>query len=136
MRFEAICDLNERGEYDLPLVDCDGITRIDWRVMVRQLVGDVLRGISPGAMSMRFHRGVAASVARFVAGFREYPVVLSGGCFQNRVLTELISERLSDHPRQVCLPGVIPPNDGGLAAGQLAVALARLSGSSVETESR
>ena len=40
-------------------------------------------------------------------------------------LTELVAELQADGPQPLGLPGVIPPNDGGLAAGQLAVAAAR-----------
>jgi hydrogenase maturation protein HypF len=53
------------------------------------------------------------------------PVVLTGGVFQNRVLTELVTEMHNDESQPLGLPGTLPPNDGGLAAGQLAVAAAR-----------
>jgi hydrogenase maturation protein HypF len=52
-------------------------------------------------------------------------VVLSGGCFQNRFLAERTLEALEASGRRVYLHGQIPPGDGGLAVGQLAVALAR-----------
>ncbi len=76
---------------------------------------------------MRFHRSVARAIAAIASHYPQRPVVLSGGCFQNRVLTELVAHELRDHPQRVGLPGVIPPNDGGLAAGQLAVAFAKLN---------
>ena len=52
-------------------------------------------------------------------------VVLSGGCFQNRLLAERTAEEIGAAGRRVHLHGQVPPGDGGLAAGQLAVALAR-----------
>ena len=52
-------------------------------------------------------------------------MVLCGGVFQNKLLTELIAEMQSGFPQPLGLPGVIPTNDGGLAAGQLAVAAAK-----------
>lgn len=126
MRLEAACDLAASGEYELPLDDSGKIMQLDWRPMIRQLQGDQIGGVSVGTIAMKFHRAIATAVARVVARFPDYPVVLSGGCFQNRILTELIAERLIDHPEPIGLPGLIPPNDGGLAAGQLAIAQARL----------
>jgi hydrogenase maturation protein HypF len=52
-------------------------------------------------------------------------VVLSGGCFRNRLLTERVLDALRD--RRVHRHQTIPPGDGGLAAGQLAVALAQIA---------
>jgi hydrogenase maturation protein HypF len=53
-------------------------------------------------------------------------VVLSGGCFQNAVLFELIERQLHDAGFRVLSHSVVPTNDGGLALGQAAVAAARL----------
>jgi hydrogenase maturation protein HypF len=52
-------------------------------------------------------------------------VVLSGGVFQNRLLLEGCARRLRDVGLEVLFPAVLPPNDGGIAYGQVAVAMAR-----------
>jgi hydrogenase maturation protein HypF len=52
------------------------------------------------------------------------PIVLGGGCFQNRRLLERTRTVLRAAGRTVFAAGRIPPNDGGLAVGQLGVALA------------
>ena len=49
------------------------------------------------------------------------PLVLSGGVFQNRVLLELVLDRITD----AILPNQIPPNDGGIALGQMMFAVGR-----------
>ena len=67
-----------------------------------------------------------ADFASTLARLRELPVALCGGCFQNRVLTELVAESFAGQ-RPLATPGVIPTGDGGLAAGQLAIAGARLA---------
>ena len=51
-------------------------------------------------------------------------VALAGGVFQNALLLEELLPRIGDH--HVLLPHCIPPNDGGIAYGQAAVALARM----------
>ena len=45
-------------------------------------------------------------------------VVLSGGVFQNRLLTALLRQRLKGSGFRVYEPRRVPSNDGGLALGQ------------------
>jgi hydrogenase maturation protein HypF len=54
------------------------------------------------------------------------PVVLSGGCFQNRLLTELTLARLQAAGVQVYWHQRVPPNDGGIALGQVVAAARQL----------
>jgi hydrogenase maturation protein HypF len=83
-------------------------------------------GRSAAALSLSFHGAIADVVDSVVERFAGYKVVLSGGCFQNRILTEMIVGRLKVKSREVLTHGQIPPNDGGLAAGQIAIAAALL----------
>ena len=51
--------------------------------------------------------------------------MLSGGVFQNRRLLDRTAALLADGGLRVLTPELLPPNDGGIAYGQLAVAAAR-----------
>jgi hydrogenase maturation protein HypF len=126
MWLESACDPAAEGAYDFPQREAR-LAELDWRPMICQLLDDRAAGVSPGTMAMRFHRALAAATVTFVRQYAPLPVVLAGGTFQNRVLTELIAEGMSDGNQLLGLPGLIPPNDGGLAAGQLAVACANLN---------
>jgi hydrogenase maturation protein HypF len=124
MRLEAACDPTAPGAYELPYVSAEpGI--LDWRPTVRDLLRDRQRGASPGEIAMRFHRALAGGIAQVARQFSHLPVLLGGGCFHNKVLTELVATRLAEHGHEVATPGIIPVGDGGLAAGQLAIAAAR-----------
>ncbi len=123
MRLEALADTTATGQYPLPLEPGD-VPELDWRPALRALCEDLQRGTSPSTVAMRFHRTLAAGIFDVCRGRSELPVVLSGGVFQNRVLTELLYEMWADHPQLVSWPGILPPGDGGLAAGQLAAAMA------------
>ncbi|MEZ6061334.1 MAG: carbamoyltransferase HypF [Planctomycetaceae bacterium] len=135
MLLEAACDQSTDGEYSFRLDDTGAHLQLDWRPLIAQVVSDNASGVRPGTMAMKFHRAVASGVAAVVSRFQDVPVIVGGGCFQNKILTELIHERLASHPLPVGLPGNIPPNDGGLAAGQLAVAAARLNAATVNRRS-
>jgi hydrogenase maturation protein HypF len=78
-------------------------------------------------MAAKFHKGVASAVvalARRLTGFDT--VVLTGGCFQNAVLFELIERDLREIGLRVLSHSSVPANDGGLSLGQAMVAAARL----------
>lgn len=105
-----------------------GVTpwRIDWSPvlgLIRQ------RGQDTTAVAAAFHRALAAAIAEVAAAFAPRPVVLAGGCFQNRLLLELSLAALRARGCEAHLPLRLPPNDGALALGQLAVAQACLEGS-------
>ena len=78
--------------------------------------------------ALDFHVTMAAAVAEVLGilsvrtGLRT--VALAGGVFQNALLLEELLPRIGDH--HVLLPHRIPPNDGGIAYGQAAVALAQM----------
>lgn len=121
MRLEDAADLADQVRYPFPLTE-DSPQQLDWRPLFAAIISDRRMRTSPGAISMRFHRALAAGIAAVVRRHPGLPIVLGGGVFQNRLLTELVVAGLGG-TRRLCLPGTIPPNDGGLAAGQLAIAL-------------
>jgi hydrogenase maturation protein HypF len=129
MLLEAVCDNADTGTYSFPIAEGE-LLRLDWRPLLAGILGDMVRSIDPARIAMRFHRSLARGIADMARPFAELPLVLCGGCFQNRVLTELVLEMLEGHASSVATPGVIPTGDGGLAAGQLAVAAERICGGS------
>lgn len=80
-------------------------------------------GVSPSAIALHFHQVLAAAVVEMAEAMQQETeiqrVVLSGGCFQNALLFELCRSGLENAGFQVFWPQALPPNDGGLALGQL-----------------
>lgn len=123
MRLEAVVDRSVTGSYNFPLVPGD-VAELDWRPLLTGLLADRERGAEPAQMAMRFHRSLAVGIIQVCRAQPTTPVVLTGGVFQNRLLTELVAELHDDASQPLGLPGLIPVNDGGLAAGQVAVVAA------------
>jgi hydrogenase maturation protein HypF len=130
---EAATDPAVADEYPLPLLppeECEpaagdrAIPRGDWRPLLSAMLADLASGVEAGAVAARFHNALArwAAIVASLQPLRE--VVLSGGCFQNRFLTERTLDALGRVNRRAYFPSQIPPGDGGLAVGQLAVAMA------------
>lgn len=110
--------------------------RIDPRPVLSGLVDDLRAGHPVEAMADGFHHAVADLVVRLVAelpvpaeldrdGVDDRPVVLSGGVFQNALLTGRILEAMAPTGRTVHTHRIVPPNDGGLALGQAWIAAHR-----------
>jgi hydrogenase maturation protein HypF len=102
---------------------------IDIRPMIREIAGDIIRGGDPGEISGRFHYTVADIIVQTVSRIRKDSgigtVAISGGTFQNRIVSRLVENRLMDHGFSIYIPEKVPANDGGIALGQLAVAAVR-----------
>lgn len=124
MLLESACDPTEPQAYPIA-VEEDPNLQLDWRPLIRRLMRDRAAGVSPASMAMRFHRGLAIAIYQVCRRFPALPVVLGGGVFQNRILVELLVNLFADVPQPLRFPVTIPPGDGGLAAGQLAVAVSQ-----------
>ena len=92
---------------------------IDWQPLLEGLLTDISQGQSVAHCAARFHSALAEVTVTVARQVGVPDVALTGGCFQNRLLSELTIDRLRAvgfHPhwhRQV------PPNDGGIALGQV-----------------
>lgn len=127
MLLESRCGMtvaNHDDSYPLPLIADAPCPRLDWRPMVARIVDDLAAGTSIQTIAIRFHRGLAHGITAVIAQHPHLPIVLGGGCFQNRVLTESVAALAYASGRDLATPSTIPPGDGGLAAGQLAIAIA------------
>ena len=102
---------------------------LDPRPTIIAVLADLAAGVPVGTISARFHAGLAQATAQVVALIaREAKLdtaVLSGGVFQNRLLLELTVPALEAEGLRVLVPERLPPNDGQIAYGQVAVAAAR-----------
>jgi len=94
----------------------------DWRPTVIAVLRDRERGVDVERIAARFHLALADLGAALAARHPRVPVALSGGCFQNGVLVCEVTQRILADGGVVHTPWQVPPNDGGLALGQLAVA--------------
>ncbi|MGO8836207.1 MAG: carbamoyltransferase HypF [Limisphaerales bacterium] len=96
---------------------------LDWSPMIEAILTDVRQGVNVGTISARFHNTLAESVVAVAKRAGQDRVVLSGGCFQNRYLTERTVRRLQAEGFRPYWHQRVPPNDGGIALGQVIAAL-------------
>jgi hydrogenase maturation protein HypF len=144
MALEFAADGTVGDAYHLPLVAADALETggmgqwatawarrsdllvLDWRPMVKDLLTDLQEQLPAGIIAARFHNALVEAIVAVAHRVGERRVALSGGCFQNRWLTERSAQRLSDAGFEVLLHSQVPPNDGCISLGQVAVAAARM----------
>lgn len=122
---------SDDGEYPYEVASVDGRLVIDTRPLIRAVAHDARSGRDPAVIARRFHEGLATATvdvcAQLSATTGISDVVLSGGVFLNAVLTVSCTRRMERAGLRVFRHRLVPPNDGGLSLGQVAVAAARLS---------
>jgi hydrogenase maturation protein HypF len=111
-------------------VDASPADVLDTRPLLEALLEGLARGTPVHDLSWLFHDALADAMARaagrLAKSTRIREVALSGGCFLNVLLTERVRAGLEGEGLACLLHESVPPNDGGLAFGQAAVAVARL----------
>jgi hydrogenase maturation protein HypF len=132
MRFEgqaamdlefAIDGIETDEAYRLSLVTNHSPLVLDWSPVIVAILADVENGVSAGKISAKFHNALAEAVVSVSKSFGLNRVALSGGCFQNRYLTEIIVRRLRAENFQPYWHQRVPTNDGGIALGQVVAAI-------------
>jgi len=87
----------------------DGVIDID--LMIREIISEQSKEVAVS----KFFNTVIEIIKSIYRDYREYPLVVSGGVFQNSILLELLLREFED----IYIPSKIPPNDGGIALGEI-----------------
>ncbi len=127
IELEALVDAHESCCY--PVALCDG--ELDPRPLLCELTEDLAHGLDVPVLAARFHNTIARATADACVWLREErpeldTAVLSGGVWQNQTLLLRTVPLLEECGFRVLTHTRVPPNDGGLALGQLAIAAYQL----------
>ncbi len=136
IELEQLADPGELGSYPalvtaLPVAEDSGHVPliVSGPDLVRAATEDLVAGVAAPVIAGRFHNAVAAAIATVCAQLRDRTglgvVALSGGVFQNLLLTSRVATALTESGFRVLRHSRVPCNDGGISLGQAAVAGAR-----------
>lgn len=125
--WEQAADMTAEGAYEFALLSVKNTLLLDWRPVVKALIEDILNGVPMGTLSARFHRGVIRLILQVAQWAKDrygvQKIALSGGCFQNAVLTAGAEQALTAAGYTVFANERLPANDGNIAFGQVAAVL-------------
>ncbi|VXD24749.1 Carbamoyltransferase HypF [Planktothrix serta PCC 8927] len=113
------CDLPQ------PLEKGENMNYFNWESIIQGILQDKINQKPINLISAKFHNTLVEAVVEIAKKLGEKTITLSGGCFQNQYLIEHIIKRLCQEQFQVYWSQKIPPNDGGLALGQVAFLINR-----------
>jgi hydrogenase maturation protein HypF len=122
VELEQIADRDERGAYPFAIDAQEGSYILDPDPAIAAVVEDIQRKETPSCISSRFHATVARMILEMLTRMRGETgiteAVLSGGVFQNALLTDLAVSLLEERGFTVLTHRLVPPNDGGISLGQ------------------
>jgi hydrogenase maturation protein HypF len=98
------------------------LTSGDWGPLIQAVISDMRAGAAVPLIAARFHNALVAWIVEVAAQSQLKQIVLSGGVFQNRYLTERTAAVLESRGFVVVTHHRVPPNDGGIALGQVVMA--------------
>jgi hydrogenase maturation protein HypF len=116
----TLAGAKEDSSYPYVIRDQGDALLLDWEPAVRAVLAEPTT--DPAIASARFHNTLVDMAVDVAARIGERNVVLSGGCFQNRYLTERMVSRLLGAGYRPYWHQRVPPNDGGIALGQIMAA--------------
>jgi hydrogenase maturation protein HypF len=119
----ALAHTKEDNSYPYAVDTVEDVLVLDWEPAVRAALAE--GDGDTAAAAARFHNMLVDMAAHVAHKVGETNVVLSGGCFQNRYLTERLVARLQREGFRPYWHQRIPPNDGGIALGQIIATQAR-----------
>lgn len=119
----AIAEFETDDRYTFEILTGQSPAIADWLPMGQEILADVCCGLSLENISAKFHNTLVEIIIAVAKQIGAERVVLTGGCFQNKYLTERAIQRLRTEGFYPYWHQRIPPNDGGIALGQIVAAL-------------
>ena len=109
--------INPHLHYPIRVIEAECLL-LDWQPLLTGVLAD-LNHISREEIAARIHHSLANWVFAIAEKTNATRLVLSGGCFQNAYLVDAIVHAQQAQDYQLFRHATIPPNDGGLALGQI-----------------
>jgi hydrogenase maturation protein HypF len=140
MELETLATGQVRKSYPYEITRDGDKTVLDLRPLVLAIADDRLKGKDPAAIAAAFHKTIVGALVAMAVAVREQTglgkAVLSGGCFQNRMLLEGTVRELEKTGFEVYTHQMLPANDGCIALGQAVVAAARIEARGTRNEDK
>ena len=118
MKLESLADINNKDIYNIDISDFS-----DNKEIFALIINDINKNIPVNIISSRFHNTLALKISKEIKRLIETyqlprKVILTGGCFQNIILLQRVSEYMNNYNIKPIIPQRFPMNDGGIALGQ------------------
>ncbi|OFZ26997.1 MAG: carbamoyltransferase HypF [Bdellovibrionales bacterium RIFOXYB1_FULL_37_110] len=106
--------------YPVKIIESD-LLKIDYRPMLISLMDDLKHHVSVSECAYKFHKWVVDAIMQVIQILTPTSVCLSGGCYQNRLLMEILIDKLTESKITYYTNELVPINDAGISFGQALV---------------
>lgn len=121
MELESLCTDSDCGLYKYGIIG-ENPPVIDTAGIIKGIIDDIRSGKSKSLIATKFHATISEIIQETCVCLKKKhginEVALSGGVFQNKVLTEMTIRGLEKRKFRVFTNQLVPPNDGGICLGQ------------------
>ena len=126
MELEAVADSSDVTAFPYKIENNENTLTLNYFPSIKELITQRLKGVQSPALAASFHATLIHSFIEMTVRIRSASginrAVLSGGCFQNRLLLEGCIAGLMKADFTIYSHHLIPTNDGGVSLGQAFVA--------------
>ncbi len=130
MELEAIAEQRDDTELEFSITHEQNAHILDLMPAIKHIIEMKLDRKDNKYLASTFHATLVDSFTKMAEILRNEKelnrVVLSGGCFQNRILLEGCVKKMADKGFEVITHSLVPPNDGGISLGQAVCAASQL----------
>ncbi len=126
MKLEFTVNPKIDDSYSFDIIDGEPLI-IDWQIMIDHILSEISNKTDPSVISSKFHNTLGHIILKAAQLLGENKIVLSGGCFQNVCLLQTSVKLLEHKGYKVYWHQRVPPNDGGISLGQIAIAMNKIN---------
>lgn len=126
IELERIADSKIEDGYHFKILNQDGLFIVDPTPIFVDVVKDLRNKASQAVIAAKYHNAIAQIIVDISSRLRDESgvekVILSGGVFLNKYLTEKVKLLLTENNFKLCQNDKIPVNDSGISIGQVLIA--------------
>jgi hydrogenase maturation protein HypF len=128
MQLEFLANQSKTADYyEFEIINQEETLIIAWKNIIKNLLTDIKNKVKIPIIAAKFHNTLSEIILRITTEMNQKKVIITGGCFQNKYLTETTIKTLKKQEILVYWSQRIPANDGGIALGQIIAAQRELN---------
>ena len=117
--YEGETGLQCEKNYDKKINEAFTYEIIDNQIDIKEMIKQIVLESNPKIICSKFINTLVNIILDIANNYKELPLVLSGGVFQNKTLLEILIDKLEQEDREFYYSKKIPLNDGGISIGQI-----------------
>ena len=117
--YEGETGLLIEQEYDTSIKECYSYNISDENIDISTMIKQIIQDKNKTLICSKFINTLVNIILEISSSYKDLPLVLSGGVFQNKTLLELLISKLDSLNKEYYYSKTIPLNDCGISVGQI-----------------